>query len=255
MLFRHSNSPVLPGHRPASLGGFCVSRVSFLQKKLRERRGANRHASGQLAEIFLIRREFLTDATEMTGGLGSRHGCACIRRKIYRGNGPRMRDGRTWRVGILCPAAGGCRAVCCFGWSYLPNHHVGGRYRLLRSCGRSSNRLRKWRSGSMGEAATTVRCVGGAEAPKVRSHEKPRSSSARFLRHAALFESKQSEAFPTPANNYLLYEMSKSFLLEIDEPKLKVYSDNTYYKVPDYVWDRVDGNLPVPESPPWVNRA
>jgi hypothetical protein len=168
MLFRHSNSPVLPGHRPASLGGFCVSRVSFLQKKLRERRGANRHPSGQLAEIFLIRREFLTDATEITGGLGSRHGCACIRRKIYRGNGPRMRDGRTWRVGNLCPAAGGCRAVCCFGWSYLPNHHVGGRYRLLRSCGRSSNRLRKWRSGSMGEAATTVRCVGGAEAPKVR---------------------------------------------------------------------------------------
>ena len=32
---------------------------------------------------------------------------------------------------------------------------------------------------------------------------------------------------------------------------------NTYYEVPDYVWEVIDiySNLPVPKSPPWVNRA
>jgi hypothetical protein len=75
------------------------------------------------------------------------------------------------------------------------------------------------------------------------------SATLRFLK------AKNMKRFPAPANNHLLDEMSNSFLLEIDDPKLKVYSDNTYYKVPDYVWDRIDSNLPVPESPPWVDRV
>jgi len=74
------------------------------------------------------------------------------------------------------------------------------------------------------------------------------SATLRYL------QAKNMKRFLAPTNNHLLYGMSNSFLLEIDDPQLMVYSDNTYCQVPDYVWDRIDRNRPVPERPPWANR-
>jgi hypothetical protein len=71
------------------------------------------------------------------------------------------------------------------------------------------------------------------------------SATLRYLK------AKNMKRFPEQANNDLLCVMSKSFLLEIDD---RLYSSNTYYEVPDCVWekiDRIDSNLPVPKSPPW----
>jgi hypothetical protein len=75
------------------------------------------------------------------------------------------------------------------------------------------------------------------------------SATLRFLKANNL------KRFPAPANNDLLYLMNQSFLLQIDDSNWTAYSVNTYYKVPDCVWDRIDSNLPVPESPPWVDRV
>ena len=75
------------------------------------------------------------------------------------------------------------------------------------------------------------------------------SATLRYLK------AKNMKRFPKQANNDLLCVMSKSFLLEIDD---RLYSSNTYYEVPDCVWEkieRIDSNLPVPKSPPWVDRA
>ena len=75
------------------------------------------------------------------------------------------------------------------------------------------------------------------------------SATLRFLK------ANNWKRFPAPANNDLLYLMNQSFLLQIDDSNWTAYSVNTYYKVPDCVWDRIDSNLPVPESPPWVDRV
>jgi hypothetical protein len=103
----------------------------------------------------------------------------------------------------------------------------------------------------MGEAATrAVRKLHKREAMKNLEVRQPEFSAAlRFLK------ANNMKRFPAQANNDLLCEMSKSFLLEIDD---RLYSGNTYYEVPDYVWeviDRIDSNLPLPERPPWSNRA
>ena len=72
------------------------------------------------------------------------------------------------------------------------------------------------------------------------------SDALRFLK------AKNMKRFPAQANNDLLCEMSKSFLLEKND---RLYSGITYYEVPDYVWKDIDSNLPVPKSPPWVDRV
>jgi hypothetical protein len=75
------------------------------------------------------------------------------------------------------------------------------------------------------------------------------SATLRYLK------AKNMKRFPEQANNDFLCVMSKSFLLEIDD---RLYSSNTYYEVPDCAWEkieRIDSNLPVPKSPPWVDRA
>lgn len=57
------------------------------------------------------------------------------------------------------------------------------------------------------------------------------------------------------ANNDLLYRMSRAFLLKIDDPNWSAYSVDTYYAVPDYVWNVIDhhlAKLPPPPSPPWI---
>jgi hypothetical protein len=76
------------------------------------------------------------------------------------------------------------------------------------------------------------------------------SATLRFLR------AKNMKRILAPARNELLCEMTKSFLLEIDDANLTGL--NTYYKVPDYVWeviDRIDSDLPVPKWPPWSDRV
>ena len=107
----------------------------------------------------------------------------------------------------------------------------------------------------MGEAATTVQCVGSAEAPQARSHEKSEALPPEFSDALRFLKAKNMKRFPEQANNGLLCEMSKAFLLEIND---RLYYGNTNYEVPDCVWekiDRIDSNLPVPKSPPWVDRV
>jgi hypothetical protein len=98
--------------------------------------------------------------------------------------------------------------------------------------------------------AWAVRKLHRREAMKNLEALPPEFSDAlRFLK------AKNIKRFPEQANNGLLCEMSKAFLLEIND---RLYSGNTYYEVPDCVWekiDRIDSNLPVPKSPPWVDRV
>jgi hypothetical protein len=93
--------------------------------------------------------------------------------------------------------------------------------------------------------------ISGELSKKVKKAQGKRNDS----RHKPEKLSNNWKRFPAPANNDLLYLMNQSFLLQIDDSNRTAYSVNTYYKVPDCVWDRIDSNLPVPESPPWVDRV
>jgi len=62
---------------------------------------------------------------------------------------------------------------------------------------------------------------------------------------------------PAPARNVLLRDMVQSFLIEKDNQNYEASGD-CYYKVPNYVWKRLEEaferdhqSTPVPEEPPW----
>jgi hypothetical protein len=62
---------------------------------------------------------------------------------------------------------------------------------------------------------------------------------------------------PGPARNAVLRDMVRSFLIEIDDPNFQPTACNTYYSVPDHVWDGVERavdfrSIHVPEEEPWL---
>jgi hypothetical protein len=68
-------------------------------------------------------------------------------------------------------------------------------------------------------------------------------------------KSNNVKRFCAKANNDLLYRMSRAFLLKIDDPNWSAYSVETFYAVPEYVWNVIDrhlAELPSPPNPPWI---
>jgi hypothetical protein len=58
-----------------------------------------------------------------------------------------------------------------------------------------------------------------------------------------------------PCQNTLLLQLIWADLLTIDDPNFFQMSTNTYYLVPDYVWDQIDSRLdglPTPAHAPWL---
>jgi hypothetical protein len=75
------------------------------------------------------------------------------------------------------------------------------------------------------------------------------ASTLKFLKLRGM------KRFPASASNSFLGQMQRSLLLEIDDPNYSpVYSRQTYYAVPNYVWNAIDRSTrQVPEPPiePW----
>lgn len=63
--------------------------------------------------------------------------------------------------------------------------------------------------------------------------------------------------FPEKTRNRVLNNMWVACLLERDDPPHEIYGiTETYYVVPDYIWDQAETifsgyNSPLPSSPPW----
>ena len=59
--------------------------------------------------------------------------------------------------------------------------------------------------------------------------------------------------FRDSGDNWLLHDMERAGLLEIDDINISIYAD-TYRMVPEYVWKRIDDipwSQPIPAAPPW----
>ncbi len=77
----------------------------------------------------------------------------------------------------------------------------------------------------------------------------------QFAMTLRFLKSQNLKRFPAEADNSLLFQMRQAFLLKTDDPNLTAYSTQTYYLVPDYVWDAIESylkDLPVPPVAPWV---
>jgi hypothetical protein len=77
----------------------------------------------------------------------------------------------------------------------------------------------------------------------------PFALALRYLKSQGL------KRFPADADNPLLFQMRQAFLLTTDDPNLTPYSTQTYYVVPDYVWNAIDvyvKDLPPPPLAPWI---
>ena len=66
----------------------------------------------------------------------------------------------------------------------------------------------------------------------------------RFLKSQGL------KRFRAEADSSLLFQMRQAFLLKTDDPNLTAYSIQTYYLVPDYVWNAIDVYLKDMQPPP-----
>jgi hypothetical protein len=77
----------------------------------------------------------------------------------------------------------------------------------------------------------------------------PFALTLKFLKSQGL------KRFPAQADNDLLFQMRQAFLLTTDDPNLTPYSTQTYYLVPDYVWDAIDtyaSDIRPPPHAPWI---
>jgi hypothetical protein len=61
--------------------------------------------------------------------------------------------------------------------------------------------------------------------------------------------------FYGPCQNELLLQLRMADLIDMDDPNIRLYSVNTYYRVPNYVWNAIEpllSELPTPATPPWL---
>jgi hypothetical protein len=61
--------------------------------------------------------------------------------------------------------------------------------------------------------------------------------------------------FYGPCQNELLGQLKKADLITIDDPSITYLSQNTYYLIPNYVWDAIEdllAELPTPAYAPWL---
>ncbi|MGA7384629.1 MAG: hypothetical protein WBW81_08080 [Methylocella sp.] len=89
------------------------------------------------------------------------------------------------------------------------------------------------------------------------------AAPAAFVETLRFLKAKNSKRFaaPSPRTNDLLHRMEQSFLIEIDDPNYGWNVFETYYRVPDDVWDWMERNeptyqrVPLAKSAPWRERA
>lgn len=77
----------------------------------------------------------------------------------------------------------------------------------------------------------------------------------------ALLFMKQNDfrRFPGRIDNRLLWQLHQACLLEIDDANFSVYSVETYFSVPQHIWELLDEvaqqwGTPIPSSPPWIKQ-
>jgi len=85
------------------------------------------------------------------------------------------------------------------------------------------------------------------------------TARADFVETLRFLQARNLKRFlaPAPTKSELLYRMEQSFLIEIDDPNYGAYASETYYRVPDYVWDWMESEpayrkMPLPQREPWL---
>jgi hypothetical protein len=95
----------------------------------------------------------------------------------------------------------------------------------------------------------------GARRTALKNLQTPRPAFVPALRYLKAKNQRRFSA-AAPERNALLRDMVQSFLIEIDNQNYEAFGD-AYYKVPNYVWKRLEAfewgyqSTPVPEEPPW----
>jgi hypothetical protein len=90
----------------------------------------------------------------------------------------------------------------------------------------------------------------------LKNLQTPRPEFVPTLRYLKANNLKRFSA-AAPWRNIILREMVESFLIEIDDPSYQPNISDTYYSVPNYVWEWVERvepdyqSRPVPEDAPW----
>jgi hypothetical protein len=115
--------------------------------------------------------------------------------------------------------------------------------------------ISKWLKAKVGRA------ISKAKTQRLRKHtalENMKALSDEYVDTLHYLKSRNTQRFHAPVNNTLLYEMQNACLLEIDDPNWTTCSIITYYKVPDYVWEKIDHfgsyatSRPISQQPPWL---
>lgn len=82
------------------------------------------------------------------------------------------------------------------------------------------------------------------------------SMSSEFGDVLVFLKRRKTARFYAQAHHRTLCLMRESSLLEIDDPSWDGYSDMTYFRVPDYIWQRIDEidkkDRSVPNGFPWL---
>lgn len=65
--------------------------------------------------------------------------------------------------------------------------------------------------------------------------------------------------FPGRTDNRLLFQLWQACLLEIDDANFSVYSGETYFTIPQHIWDLLEEvarqwGTPIPSTPPWIQQ-
>jgi hypothetical protein len=95
----------------------------------------------------------------------------------------------------------------------------------------------------------------GGRRTALKNLQTPRPEFVPALRYLKAKNQRRFSA-PAPERNVLLRSMVQSSLIEIDNQNYEAFGD-AYYKVPNYVWKRLERverdyqSTPVPEDPPW----
>ncbi len=79
--------------------------------------------------------------------------------------------------------------------------------------------------------------------------------SPEFALALRYLKTNNAKRFLADADSSLLFRMRQAFLLKTDDPNLTAYSTQTYYVVPNYVWNAIDAHVkgvPAPPVAPWV---